>query len=146
MMNPFKEVKWNPGPAERRSFARSLIIGFPCVAVLFLLAGWFNGRGWEISLALKIGGFGAGAGIIFLVAPVIVRPFYVVWYSAACCIGLVVGNVVLALVYCVLFTVVRMLMWVCGRRSFRKTFDKSAASYWREAGPPAEPRQYYGQS
>ena len=32
MVNPFKEVNWNPGPRERRKFALSLIIGFPCIA------------------------------------------------------------------------------------------------------------------
>ena len=37
MVNPFKEVNWNPGPQERRKFALSLVIGFPCIAVVLLV-------------------------------------------------------------------------------------------------------------
>jgi hypothetical protein len=145
MMNPFKTIKWNPGPAERRSFARSLIIGFPCIALLFLLAGYFRGKGWDFSLPLKIGGVGAAVGLLFLLVPGIVRPFYVVWYAVACCIGLVVGNVVLALVYYALFTGVGLLMRAIRRGGLQKSFDKSAASHWRDAGPQPEPRRYYSQ-
>ncbi len=37
MLNPFKEVNWHPDLATRRTFARSLVIGFPCLAVVLVL-------------------------------------------------------------------------------------------------------------
>ena len=39
MLNPIKEVNWQPDTAARRVFAKSLMIGFPCLALLFLVAG-----------------------------------------------------------------------------------------------------------
>ncbi len=59
MLNPFREVNWNPDTTARRAFAKSLVIGFPCVALVFLLAGWLAGKGWNVSFALKLGGIGA---------------------------------------------------------------------------------------
>ena len=74
MVNPFKEVNWNPGPQERRKFALSLIIGFPCVAVVLLLLGWLRGKGWNLPLAAMVGGGGLAVGLLLLVLPQIARP------------------------------------------------------------------------
>ena len=52
MVNPFKEVNWRPDVAERRKFALSLMIGFPCVALLFLLAGRLARGSWSPALLL----------------------------------------------------------------------------------------------
>ena len=35
MINPFHEINWRPGPLDLRAFARSLMVGFPCLALLF---------------------------------------------------------------------------------------------------------------
>ena len=39
MLNPFKEVNWTPDLGEKRKFGRSLVLGFPCMALMFLLMG-----------------------------------------------------------------------------------------------------------
>lgn len=145
MLNPFKEVNWNPDTAARRVFAKSLVIGFPSLAVVFLLAGYFAGKGWNISFALQLGGFGAGAGALFYAVPAIARPFYVAWYALACCIGLVVGNVVLALIFYVLVTGIGLLKRLGGRQPIRKTPDHQAKTYWIAAPPAPEPKRYYSQ-
>ena len=77
MVNPFKEVNWNPGPRERRKFALSLVIGFPCIAVVLLLVGWLRGKGWNLPLAAIVGGGGLAVGLVLLALPQIARPFYV---------------------------------------------------------------------
>jgi len=143
MLNPFKEVNWTPDTAARCAFARSLIIGFPCVALVFLLAGWLAGKGWNVSFALKLGGLGAGAGVVFYAVPAIARPFYVVWYALACCIGLVVGNVVIALIFYVLVTGIGLLKRFGGLQSIRKAPDRLVKTYWIDAPPaPPAPRYY----
>src|SRR5262245_14695555 len=86
MMNPFKEVNWKPDVAERRKFARSLVIGFPCIAVVLILAGWMKTGVWKIQPALIIGGTGLVIGLVLLALPGIARPFYVIWYGLACTI------------------------------------------------------------
>ena len=145
MLNPFKEVNWNPDTAARRTFAKSLVIGFPCLAVVLLLAGYFTGKGWNFKSPLLLGGIGAAAGVVFFAVPAIARPFYVVWYALACCIGLIVGNVVLALIFYVLVTGIGLLKRLGGRQAIRKTPDRLAKTYWIDAPPAPEPKRYFSQ-
>jgi hypothetical protein len=145
MVNPFREVNWNPGPQERRKFALSLIIGFPCVALVLLAIGWLRGRGWNFPLAAMVGGGGLAVGLLLLALPQITRPVYVAWYFVACCIGTVVGNLVLGIVFFVLVTGIGLLMRALGRRPVRKTFDKRAATYWQDAEQVDDPNRYYRQ-
>jgi hypothetical protein len=144
MMNPFKEVNWNPDIPERRQFARSLTIGFPCVAVALLLAGWMKTGGWKIQPPLMIGGIGLAIGLVLLALPAIAKPFYVVWYGLACAIGLVVGNILLAVVFYILITAVGLAMRAAGKISIRK-MDKQAATYWKDTKPVSAPHSYYRQ-
>lgn len=145
MVNPFKEVNWQPGRKKRRTFARSLIIGFPCVAIMLLfVARWRTGV-WDFSTPLWVGGAGAGLGMIFHLLPAIVRPFYVAWYAIACSIGLVVGNALLALVYYTVVTLIGLIKRSTGRGPIRKKFDKSAASYWVDVEKPDSPDRYFSQ-
>ena len=145
MVNPFKEVNWNPGPRERRKFALSLIIGFPCIAAVLLLVSLLRGKGWNLPLAAIIGGGGLAVGLLLLAVPQIARPVYVVWYLVACCIGLVVGNLALALVFFVLVSGLGWVMRALGRRPARKGFDKRAATYWHDAEQVDDPERYYRQ-
>lgn len=145
MVNPFKEVNWNPDTAALRAFARSLVIGFPCIAFVFLLASFLAGKGWNVSFALKLGGFGAVAGVLFYAVPAIAKPFYIVWYALACCIGLIVGNVLLALIFYVLVTGIGLVKRLVGRAAIRKHPDPNATTYWMDAPPAAEAKRYYRQ-
>jgi len=145
MVNPFKEVNWSPNLRERRKFALSLVIGFPCIAVVLLVVGLLRGKGWNFPLAGTVGGGGLAVGLILLALPQIARPIYVAWYFVACCIGLVVGNLALGIVFFVLVTGLGLLMRAFGRRPVRKTFDKRATTYWQDAEQVDDPNQYYRQ-
>ena len=145
MVNPFKEVNWNPDTRERRKFALSLIIGFPCIAVVLLVFGLLRGKGWNLPVAAAIGGGGLAVGLLLLALPQIARPVYVVWYFVACCIGTVVGNLALGIVFFVLVTGIGLLMRALGRRPVRKTFDKRATTYWQDAEQVDDPNRYYRQ-
>jgi hypothetical protein len=145
MMNPFKEVSWKPDVAERRKFARSLVIGFPCIAVVLLLAGWFKTGLWKFQPPLVIGGTGLVIGLVLLALPGIARPFYLVWYGFACAIGLVVGNILLAVVFYILITGVGLAMRMAGKCSISKRLDKQVTTCWKDAKPVSDPQRYYRQ-
>lgn len=145
MVNPFKEVNWRPGVVERRTFARSLVVGFPCVAiVLIAVLRWRSGT-WDFETPLWIGGIGAGLGVLFFLIPSISRPFYLLWFAVACSIGLVVSNLLLAVVYYLVVTAIGLIKRATGYRAIRKKVDKSAPSYWVDVEKPPNAERYFRQ-
>jgi hypothetical protein len=145
MINPFAEVDWTPDVAARRKFGRSLIVGFPIVAAFWLVVGRLMSGEWHVALAAWVAGAGVAAGAVFAALPVVAGPFYVVWYGLACTMGIVVGNLVLALSYYAVLVPIGLIRRLFGRRSLERTIDRRAVSYWRRAPPPAEPSQYLRQ-
>lgn len=145
MVNPFKEVNWNPDIDERRTFAKSLIIGFPCVAVAMLFIGRITSGVWNTELSLWIGGVGIALGILFWIIPQIAKPFYLLWYCIACCIGIVLGNVLLGLVFYIVVTMIGLIMKLLGRDPLRRTIDKEADTYWIDVEKIEDPTRYYRQ-
>ncbi len=137
MLNPFHEVNWRPGRPERRKFAVSLVVGFPCVATALLVAQRGHTGAWNFSPALPLAAAGVTLGAILWAFPQIARPFYLVWYGVACALGFVTGNALLAAVYFLLVTPTGWGRRALGRPAFAKTFDRRAPTYWRDAPPPA---------
>lgn len=145
MVNPFKEVNWRPDMAERRKFALSLVIGFPCVAVLMFLAIRLARGGWNPVPPLWVAGVGAGVGLVLWLLPGVARPFYVVWYGFACSVGLVVGNLLLMGFFYGVMTPIGFCLRASGRDPVKKSFDRSVSTYWVEAERVTDPRRYYRQ-
>jgi hypothetical protein len=145
MINPFREQNWNPDRRERRRFARSLVIGCPCIAIIvFVLARW-RGAAWSTDVALAIGAGGGLMGLILWTVPQVARPVYVVWFGVACAVGLVMGNALLTAVYLLLFAPIGMVRRAAGRGGLSKGFDRAATSYWRDAPPQKAVERYYRQ-
>jgi hypothetical protein len=144
MMNPFADVNWKPSLAEKRKFAVSLIVGFPAIAVVFSLVTWLVKHSWK-PFFLWLGAIGLAVGIILWLLPQIARPFYVVWYFLACCMGIVVGNVVFALFFYLVFTPFGLARRTLNRRAFPKGFDKRAPTYWQPVEKVVDLKRYYRQ-
>lgn len=144
MMNPFAEVDWNPDVRGRRKFAVSLIIGFPVIALLLALVSWLKTHAVG-HFPAWLGGIGLAAGVLFWLAPQIARPFYVAWYFLACCMGFVVGNVLFAVFFYLVFTPLGLLLRLRKRQAITKGFDKAKASYWRDVEKPVDLKRYYRQ-
>ena|SRR5437870_1022234 len=144
MLNPFKDVNWNPTIAEKRKFAGSLIVGFPVIAILFSTLGRLTTHAWK-PFFLWLGVFGLAIGIVLWLLPQIAKPFYVAWYFVACSIGIVVGNVLLSAFYFLVITPIGLAMRAAGRQPLRKGFAKDAATYWRDAEKSVDPQRYYRQ-
>src|ERR1700737_881062 len=108
MMNPFNEVNWNPGLTERRKFAKSLIIGFPALALFFSLVVWGLKHTWN-PFFLWLGVIGFVTGLVLLSLPSMAKPFYVTWYFIASCMGFVIGNLMLIAFYYFVITPIGLL-------------------------------------
>ena len=144
MLNPFQDTDWNPDLAARRRFARSLVIGFPVIAALFAILGWVKGHafpGWTLWLGLG----GASVGAVLWLVPQIARPFYLVWWFLACCVGIVTGNFLLAATYYLVFTPAGLLLRLLGRDALKRRRDPLAKTYWHKAESVTDPARYYRQ-
>lgn len=143
MVNPFQEVNWHPNTAATRKFAATLMVGFAAVALLLLVANRMFGHSWQIHTAMWIVVSGLVLGAVFWMVPLMARPFYLVWYFVACCIGIVIGN---ALVLAFFFTVILLLgALVRPRLGLKKAPDKSTHSYWNRVEQESDSRRYYQQ-
>ena len=144
MLNPFKDTDWNPDIPARRRFARSLVIGFPAIAAVFAVVGWFKTHafpGWT----LWLGVIGAAVGAVLWLVPQIAKPFYLVWYFLSCCIGIVMSNALLAAAYYLVFTPAGLVMRALGRDPMKRRPDPQAKTYWRKAETVTDPARYYRQ-
>jgi hypothetical protein len=145
MLNPFNEVNWSPDTAARRVFAKSLMIGLPTVAVLFAVLRWWKTGVWDSRSAVVFGGAGFAVGALLYVWPTIAWPFYVVWYGFACCMGFVVGNVVMALIFYGLVTGLGVGKRLFGAPALRKAPSPAAKTYWLNAPAAPDPKRYFSQ-
>lgn len=145
MINPFLEVNWRPGRDERRRFAKSLMVGFPILALVGLCAGrWLNGA-WPLTGAIILGGTGLFFGAFLWCFPAMARPFYIGWFGAACAVGLVISNVLFSAFYLLFFTAFGLLRRMWGNGALSKGFEPGATSYWKRMEMPSEPARYYRQ-
>jgi hypothetical protein len=145
VLNPFHEVNWRPGRPERRKFALSLVVGFPCVATALLVAQRGHTGTWAFSPALTLAAAGVTLGAILGAFPQIARPFYVVWYGVACALGFLTGNALLAAVYFLLVTPTGWVRRAHSRPAFEKRVVRGARIFWRDAPPPAPAARSYRQ-
>jgi len=145
MVNPFKEINWQPDTVERRKFALSLLLGFPIIGVLVLLRGGLIGHHWSWTVPLWLAASGAAVGTVLWLVPAIALPAYLVWYFLAACLGIVLSNALLAGFYYTFVTGVGLLLRCLGRRPLSIGINKSAPSYWLDAEKISDPSRYYSQ-
>jgi hypothetical protein len=144
MMNPFSDVNWNPGLAEKRKFAKSLIVGFPALAAFFSLVTWLGQTTWK-PFFLWLGVIGLAVGVVLWLRPSIAKPFYLVWYFIASCIGFAVGNILLIAFYYIIITPIGLFLRGLGKLSLQKSFNKKASTYWRDVEKRVDLKRYYRQ-
>jgi len=144
MLNPFKDVNWNPGHAERQKFAVSLIIGFPIIAAIMSVAARLTTHVWK-PFPLWLGGIGLAVGLVLWLIPQIAKPFYIVWYFIASCMGFVMGNTLLSAFYFLVITPFGLIMRLAGRDPLKKKFNRTTPTYWRDAEKVVDLKRYYRQ-
>lgn len=144
MMNPFKQVNWQPGPAELRTFSRSLMIGFPIIAALLGAMRWIRTAAvpeWIVWL----GATGFAIGVITRLIPRLAPPFYLLWHAVTCTIGLIVTNAIVASIYYLVITPVGLLLRATGRDPMERKMLPKGTTYWEDAAKPEGPERYFRQ-
>ena len=144
MLNPFKDTNWRPGTVEKRAFARSLIIGFPILAAVFAVVGFWRTGAWPHGM-LRLGLGGCGAGVVLWLLPQIARPFYLAWYFIACCVGFVMSNLLFAVFFYAVITPIGLVMRLLGRDPLQKRPGPARPTYWRDVEKPVAAARYFRQ-
>ncbi len=144
MMNPFKEVNWNPDTEDRRSFGRSLMIGFPIIATVLLLFNLLKTH--EVQMwTIWLGTIGFAVGAACRAIPAIAPPFYYVWYAIGCSIGMVVTNVIITAIYFLAFAPMGFFLRASGRDPMERQFYPAGQTYWKDAEKITDNERYFRQ-
>ena len=119
--------------------------GFTFAVVFGLLGAWLW---WKSSrYGLPAIGVGAAFALIALALPRILHPLNIVWMKFGALLNMIVSPIIMGLIYFVVFTPVSLFFRLTKRDALRRSFDKSARSYWIDRSPPGPdgaslPRQF----
>jgi hypothetical protein len=134
----FQHVNWRPDRAELRRFAAAMVIGF---AVLGLLAAWRAGGFGQAAFTLWAAGVALALGAL---VPGLGRFFYLLVYVPTSVIGFVVSNVILTLIFYLVFTPLGLLLKLLGK-DLLGLRPGGAAGNWRRLGGAKNSDRYYHQ-
>ena len=144
MLNPFRDIEWHPGIAEKRAFAKSIATGLPIVGAILGAVGAMRTGAWP-SWTFWLAGIGGALGVLLWLVPRIAGPFYAVWHGGAACVGFVVGNAFAAIVYYLVITPIGLLVRACGRDPMERRFEPGTKSYWKDAEKVDDAERYFRQ-
>lgn len=146
MINPFKEINWKPSKPEIRKTGKAMLLGFAAIAaVIFLLnkLGFTDITLNSIPLKWILSG-GFSAGVLMVLLPSLGKPVYLIWFFVAACMGIVISNLVLSLVYYVIFGAMALAMKLFGRDKLNLRNSKKSTS-WIACEPVKDIKRYFNQ-
>jgi len=116
------------------------------LAAFFGLVGWVAWHRFGNHRAAQVlWGIGVVLPAVYYAIPGLRRPIFLAWMYLAFPIGLVVSNVVLVLVYFVVFTPVGLIMRLVGHDPLQRAFDTAKRTYWVEHRTGGEKSRYFSQ-
>ena len=146
MINPFKEINWNPGAAELKGFGRSLLYGFTALSAIFLAVGIVrNGLSASFSVPLVL--FAVGIAIFALSStfPRASRPLYLAWFFMSACIGIVVSNLALAVFFYLAFSPYALIVRALTGRDPLMLKRPPGRSCWHDHAGKKSLKRYFRQ-
>lgn len=131
------DINWSPSDRQLRQFG--------CIALVALPAlGWLWGAGSTLVGSLAAAGLVLAA--LGFVAPIALKPLFVGLSVVTMPIGMVVGEITMALVYYGVFVPIGLLLRLTGRDVLHKGLDRGGKTYWEPKKKPAGMASYYRQS
>ncbi len=142
------ELNLNPPPKTLRTFGLIGVVGFGLIGAMFF---WQFGLGKLPSAdaaritAYVLWALGAYCGLFAAVAPLAIKPIYVILTIVTFPIGFVVSCLVMAIVYYLVLTPVGLVFKLIGRDCMNRRFDPTAETYWIERRRPDSVKRYFRQ-
>ena len=140
-------IKLNLDPKRKllREFGSVGFVALPAVWCLqwgFVWLGLFS-HGPSITQLWWMSGIGIVLGGFALIAPMALKPVWIVVSIVTIPIGLCISYVLMALLYFGLFTPVALLFRAIGRDRLDRRLDPAVASYWVEKTSQRQPASYF---
>lgn len=138
-------IDWHPDVRKLRQFG---FLMFGACALLGVVLAWKSDAAllspaWNRTYL--VWGVGLAMGLLALVRPGRLRPFYLLWMGLSFPIGWVLSHVLLAVVYYGIFTTVGFLFKILGRDPLRLKRSSRAKSYWVERTAQRRASDYFRQ-
>jgi hypothetical protein len=148
-MSPIFMTLLNLDPTSRqlRQFAWAGVVLMPLAG--WMLSGRPLGDDWQSRHSALIAGLfvlGATFVVLSLFAPRVLRPIFIAASLAAFPISFVIGEMLLAAIYFLVFTPVGLVFRLMGRDPLDRKIDASADTYWQPKSPPRDVASYFRQS
>jgi Saxitoxin biosynthesis operon protein SxtJ len=134
----WSDVIASPKPKLLRQFAGLWLIVFPLLAALRVWRG--HADNWAIGLAVA----GVVVGLVGLVKPEAVRPIYSGWMLAAFPIGWTVSQLMLLVLFYLVFTPVGLVFRLI-RRDALSLRRRDVSTYWAVKPGAARVEDYFRQ-
>ena len=148
MINPFKEINWNPGKKDIRTFGHSMLIGCTLISLIFLASNIIRDSLNNALTTPVITIFLAGI-LLFIISKMgvaIAKPFYLTWYFLAASIGIVISNILLMLFYYCFFSLFAVIFrTISGRDPLLLKKDTNRKSWWHKTEGEKSLRSYFKQ-
>lgn len=138
---PFVKLNWKPNRKELRQFGAIFMGGFLLIGLAKYLwpFSWFISR--DETLGVWLIGIGIVVGAIGMTGSRLALPLYWAWLGIAFVLGNVMSRVIIAAIYFLLFTPMRLLGNLIGRDKLQlKKPEKD--SYWLDISLPKDPKEY----
>jgi hypothetical protein len=142
----FASINWNPESKLLRQFGGIFAFASPLIAWLVvgrpIVAGWTGwAAGWVIGAAVV----GAAVGLIGLLRPGLIKPIFLGLSLLTWPIGVVIGELTLALIFFAVITPVALYFRLIGRDALNRSIEKNRSSYWEKKSQPTDPARYFRQ-
>lgn len=133
---PLLEINTNPTDRQLRQFGWISFIAFP------LLAWLWAGTMLVVAIAAATG---AILALIGQFIPKWLKPLFVVLILLSMPIGLIVGEVLLLLLFVLVFTPMAIVFRLIGRDALMRKQPENASTFWVYRKPVTDVRRYYRQ-
>jgi hypothetical protein len=147
-MASLAQIDWKPERSTLRNFGLIALVAF---GVFGALARWhvypFHGisEAAGACTAVVLWLLAAYCGFFAFVAPVAVKPIYLLLTVVTFPIGFVLSYVVMAVMYYLVITPVGLVFKVIGRDPMHRAFDPAAPTYWIRRRAPVGGKRYFRQ-
>ena len=130
------QLNWNPEERQLKQFGLFSLILLPFVV-------WLWGGSWtSVGVSVAIGGVIAAIGVV---APHVLKPLFLGLSLILMPIGIVVGELLLLLVYVLVFIPIGIIFKLMGRDRLQLKINRECSSYWQDKQLPKSPGRYYQQ-